>query len=290
MFGFEMNVLKFFEGIRSEGLNALVECITMLGEETLLVVAIMIIWFAFNKRLAQKIAFVSVASLGVNNTIKCLARVPRPFASGEVTCVRPETATGYSFPSGHTQSFSTWSTLSAILLKKKWVTALVAALISLVAISRMYLGAHFPSDVIVGAALGVGLAFAGNRVFDKVPDKRWLCLGMTAILTPFAVYFMIQPDPLYADLYKTYGMMAGMGLAIHLEEKYAPLRYDVDWRRKLVRVVIGLVLALAFKEGLKLLKVIDAVQFGFFIDALRYFALVVAAFGLGPVLFRKWKL
>ena len=290
MFGFEMNILRFFEGIRSEGLNQLVEYITMLGEETLLVILIMTIWFAFDKRTAQKLALVSVASLSVNSVIKCLARVPRPFASGEITCVRPETATGYSFPSGHTQTFATWSSLVALLLKKKWISAIVSVMIVLVALSRMYLGAHYPSDVVVGAALGVGFAFLGSRVFDRVADKRKLCLGMTALLTPFAVYFMLRPDPLYSDLFKTYGMMAGMILAIHLEERFAPLIYDVVWWKKVVRIVIGTALALAVKEGGKLLKVVDAIQFSLFIDALRYFALVAIAFGVGPVLFKKFRL
>lgn len=290
MFAFEMNILKFLEGIRCGWLNELVELITMFGEETLLVILIVTLWFAFDKRAAQKMAFVSLASVCANGVIKNLVRMPRPFASGEVSCVRPETATGYSFPSGHTQNFTTWVTLVAVQLKKKWFSLLAAVMILMVALSRMYLGAHYPSDVIVGMALGVGFAFFGNWLFERVENKQLLYIGVVALMTPFAVGFMIQPDPLYADMYKVYGMMAGLSLAVGMEAKFAPIDYSVCWWKKLLRVVIGAAIALGVKEAGKLFYMTDAVRVNLIVDTLRYFALVVVLLGVSPVLFKKCRL
>ena len=150
MMELQIKILKMLEGIRSVFLNNFFEGVTMLGEETLMVLIIVTLWFAIDKRIAQKMFFVTIASMGVNGVIKNIAKVPRPFAGGGVSCVRPETATGYSFPSGHTQCFATWSSLVAVNLKKWWVKLFVAVLIILVGFSRMYLGAHYPGDVIVG--------------------------------------------------------------------------------------------------------------------------------------------
>lgn len=287
MFGFEIDILKFFENLRNDFLNKLFELITIFGEETLLVLLIVTLWFAFDKKFAQKLLFLTMASMSVNNAIKNFAKVPRPFASGEVICVRPETATGYSFPSGHTQCFATWSSLTAMQLKKRWFTVIAVLLILLVGFSRVFLGAHYPSDVVVGIVLGASFGTAGSIIYDKVENKQKLYLGMTIILTPFAVFFMFNAEPLLEDFYKFYGMVAGIGVAVSFEEKYAPLGYDVSKWKKILRIVIGIVVAFAVKEGIKLLKVTDIVQLSFVIDSVRYFVLVFAVMGLCPLLFKK---
>lgn len=290
MFGFEMDILKFLEGMRNDFLNTLFEFITVFGEETLLVFLIVTLWFAFDKKFAQKLLFITMASMSVNGVIKNIAQVPRPFASGEVTCVRPETATGYSFPSGHTQNFTTWTSLTAMQLKKKWFTALVTILILLVAFSRVYLGAHYPSDVVVSVVIGTAFGTIGSIVYDKTENKQKLYIGMTLILTPFAVLFMFDAEPLFEDFYKFYGMVAGIGVAVSFEEKYAPIGYDVSKWKKVLRIVIGIAVAFAVKEGIKIFKVSDIVQLSFVIDAVRYFLLVFAVMGLCPVLFKKCRI
>ncbi len=286
----QLEFLKMLEGIRTDFLNGLFELITMLGEETLLIVLIVVLWFAVNKDFAQKLFFVSMLSLGVNCVLKNVARVPRPFASGEVSCVRPETATGYSFPSGHTQSFSVWSTAVAIKLKKAWISALVGVLIALVAFSRMYLGAHYPADVIVGAALGIAFAFIGSALYDKSKNKRKLYLLFILIFSPFLVIFMFWADPQFKNFYKFYGMLAGLLLAVMFEEKFAPLAYDLAWWKKLIRIAIGIVCAVAVKEGLKLLYFSDILQVTFVFDTIRYFVLVFVVGGLCPLLFKRLKI
>lgn len=290
MFGFEMDILKFFEGLRNDFLNTLFEFITIFGEETILVLLVVTLWFAFDKKIAQKLLFITMASMSVNSVIKNLAQIPRPFASGEVTCVRPDTATGYSFPSGHTQNFSTWSSVLAAQLKKRWFTAIVVVLILLVAFSRIFLGAHYPSDVVVGMVLGVTFGAVGSIVYDRTKNKNKLYIAMTIILTPFAVLFMFDAEPLFEDFYKFYGMVSGLFLAVSFEEKYAPLDYNVSKGKKLLRIIIGIAVAFAVKEGIKLLNVTDVVQISFIIDAVRYFVLVFAVMGLCPLLFKKCRI
>lgn len=288
MFAFELQFLRWLESIRTNFLTTLFEGITILGEETLVILLVVALWFAVDSKLAQKVFFVTICSTGLNGIVKNIAQVPRPFDKG-ITPVRHETATGFSFPSGHTQNFSTWSSLFAIKFKKNWLTALVAVLIALVAFSRLYLGVHYPSDVIVGVSLGVGMAFLGNYLFDRVKDKKKLYLSVLAIFIPFVVAFLIIANERFADFFKVFGMMGGLTLLSFLQEKTEPISYDVAWWKKLIRIVIGVALAFAFKEGLKLLKM-GNLHIDLILDAFRYFVVVLVVGYLCPLLFKKFKL
>ena len=286
MFDFELQFLRWLEGLRTDFLNMVFEGITLLGEETLIIFIVVALWLTVDKKLAQQVFFVTVASLSVNGIIKNFVQVPRPFTKG-ITCVRLDTATGYAFPSGHTQGFATWSSFFAIKSKKARLCILAGVLIIAVAISRLYLGAHYPSDVLVGAGLGVGIAALGNCLFEKVKDVKRLYLGTLLALTPFIVYFLCMADPLFADLFKTFGMLGGLVAVSYLDETTAPLSYDVVWWKKLIRVVLGVGLALVLKEAIKLLNVFDVMQISLCIDAIRYFIVVITVGYLCPLLFKK---
>lgn len=290
MFKFELDVLIFLQNIRTDILNVLLQGITMLGEEVVMVLVIAILYFCIDKKFAQKLFFVTVSSAGINGIIKNLVRFPRPFATGKIICVREDTATGYSFPSGHTQTFASMSTTIAKKLKKPLVTFLVGILIVLVAFSRMYLGAHYPSDVVVGAVLGVVLALIGTSLFDKVENKKVLYLATIILLTPFAVMFLINPDEHFEDFYKIFGMLIGFLFAVMFEEKYAPLEYNISWWKKVLRVVIGIVVALLIKEGVKIFNVFDSLRMNLVFDAFRYGALVFVTLGICPWIFKKMKI
>lgn len=285
-----MDFLILLESLRTDFLNTLVEGITILGETTVLILLIAVLYFAYDKHFARRLLFITVFSMGVNGVVKNIVKRPRPFSTGKVTCVRPETATGYSFPSGHTQNFSTWSTVVAVRSKRWWVAGLAVIGILLVAFSRMYLGAHYPTDVLVGALLGVLISIVGNVVYDKVSDKNKLYWGAVLVLTPFAIWFLLGADKHFADFYKLYGMLIGFVLGVRIEETYATLEYNKPIWKKVLRVVIAIVVALAVKEGTKLLDVFDVVQLSLIVAAVRYMILVVVVIGLCPLLFKKMRL
>jgi membrane-associated phospholipid phosphatase len=75
-----------------------------------------------------------------------------------------------SFPSGHTATaFATAALLSIFTSNKKWSFLFLFAAL-LVAYSRIYLGQHFLMDVVGGALIGVLVALAVYRLFDRYPD------------------------------------------------------------------------------------------------------------------------
>jgi membrane-associated phospholipid phosphatase len=289
MLSFELDILRTIESIRSSFLNGLFEFITMLGEETLLIVLMAIVYFMYDKHLAKRMFFITAMSLSLNCIVKNFVKRPRPFTRG-ISCVREETATGYSFPSGHTQTFATWSNGFAFYLKSKkllWGTVILSILVGF---SRMYLGAHYPSDVIAGLLFGLVFAYLGNKLYDKVQNKHLLYTAFLLILTPFIIFFIIKPDPLYEDFFKLFGMQAGFTLAVLLEEKLVNLeKSNVVWKN-ILRIVICVVLALVIKESLKALFVTDILRLSLILDAVRYFVLVFLILGICPWVFKKVKI
>lgn len=290
MIQLEIQFLQFLESLRTDFSVKLFEGITMLGEETILIFMIAVLYFAYDKRLALRIGYITITSMCVNNTVKNLVKRPRPFASGEVTPARAHTATGYSFPSGHTQTIASWGSAFAMYFKKAWVSVLAGVGIVAVAFSRLFLGVHYPSDVIVGAVLGVAIAVGLSIVYDRTKNIHKL-YGITAlVMLPFAIWFMITADPLYDDFFKLYGMLTGLFFAAGLEEKYAPIEYDVAVWKKVLRIVIGVAVVLAVKEGFKLVDVFGILHVSLLLDAIRYMLVVIVGFGLCPILFKKCNL
>lgn len=283
MFSGEIVFLQYLSALRTEFLNKLFTFITFFGEETLLIVFLAILYFAWDKRLARRITFLTLTSLTVNGILKNIVALPRPFASGAVTCVRPETATGYSFPSGHTQTAATWSFSLAAAWKKKslWVLAVIVTLA--VGASRLYLGAHYPSDVVVGAALGVLTPLLLSDAFDRHPTRCYACVFFASV--PFFVWFFLRNDPLFEDFFKVFGMLLGLWLSDRFETRFVDFKIPTSLFRRILRVILAVIALLALKAGL------DAVfPEGLLMDSLRYFLLVFLALGALPLGFKQLNL
>ncbi len=289
MFAFELNFLKWLEDSRTPFLNTFFESVSLFGEDVVLIVLMACLYFAFDKNLARKIFWITSCSLGINCIVKNTVRLPRPFTKG-ISCVRPETATGYSFPSGHTQNAATWSGAFAFHSKRYFATAFCVLLTVLMSFSRIYLGAHYPSDVLVGAALGITCAAFGNFLYAYCKNKTVLHFGFILLLTPFFISYLLKPDTQYADFFKLYGLTLGFALSVPFEMRFVKFECKVSARKQLLRILIGVLLALALKSLLKKLFVCEILQLSLLLDALRYFALSFTLLALWPWCFKKLKL
>lgn len=145
------------ENLRVDFLNGFWKFITHLGDDGYLWIAIGILLLFFKKtRTTGVTVLISLLfSLLINNEfLKKLVERPRPFVTfSEIVPLIPKPRS-FSFPSGHSSgSFSAAMVLLYMLPKKYGVPAVVLA--AMIAFSRMYVGVHYPADVIVGTLVGI---------------------------------------------------------------------------------------------------------------------------------------
>jgi undecaprenyl-diphosphatase len=163
---FDVTVLRWLHAHESKALTYAAVELTYLGTGivvlTVVGVTALLLWNTAHKHSARLLLAAVAGSIVLNNVLKLLFDRPRPDVF-----VWQTTALSSSFPSGHAMSatvcYGTVAYLAARLQKHHWARALTlgsaALLILLICVTRMYLGVHYPSDVIAGML--VGLAWAG---------------------------------------------------------------------------------------------------------------------------------
>lgn len=262
-----MEFLRLLESMRTPVGNVIFLLLTVGGEEIMLLGLICITYWCFNKKLAYRMAFSYLPSALAVNTIKLACRVERPWVlDPSFTAVETakKTATGYSFPSGHTQNATALFGTLAYTRKRLLARILLLAVIPLVMLSRMYLGVHTPKDVLVSFAISSVIVFGINLLIDKVnfTDKMRLILGgvfvLLAFLTILYTYSLYAGGTIaYKDAADSFkGCGAGLAFAVCwvVESRYVKFRPECDkpWKQ-LLKIVIGMGVLLLLKEGIKYL-------------------------------------
>lgn len=144
---------------------------TFLGaEEFYLLVAPAIIW-CLDAALGLRLGLFLMISGGLNNSLKLLLHGPRPFwVDPQARALVLEASFG--IPSGHAQNAVTVWGLLAFALRRLWAWLVAVLLIASIGFSRLYLGVHFPADVIAGWLVGVLLLASLLRLEPGV--RAWL--------------------------------------------------------------------------------------------------------------------
>ena len=291
--GFDHAVMAGIQSLYQWGgtfCDGLMACITFLGEETFLLVVLFGVYWCLDKKMGEYLLLALYTSIGVNGVAKDLVRRPRPFLTPGYQDLRyvkiqnPFVDTihlreSFSFPSGHSQCAGAFFGGLALWCKKRWVTVVCGVLILGVMVSRPYLGVHYPTDVLAGAAVGLPAALLCRWLFQRFYAHRmWLFCGAVAVT---ALGLLFDPTP---DTVKTIGVGVGAVLGLVWENRF---RFSVEGSvsRRLLRLVLGLALVMGLRAGLKLL-----LPTGLLFDGLRYAAVGFAATGLWPWLFTRIRL
>lgn len=297
-----MEFLYILEGLRTPLLDQIFSVLTHLGDETaFLAVAIMVVW-CVSKRSGYYLMTVGLFGLAVNQFLKLVCRVPRPWARDPAFTVvesARERAGGYSFPSGHTQNAAAVFGSTARAAGNTAVRIVCVAVIVLVALSRMYLGVHTPADVLTSLGIGAVLVFAlwpAFRNSEENPVPMYIAMAALAACSALFVLFVevypwpadIDPDNLASGVKNAYlllGASSALLLAVPVERRF--LRFDTraPFGAQVLKVLLGLALLLGLKAGLKspLLALCGGHDLA---TALRYFLLVIFAALVWPLTFR----
>lgn len=295
-----MEFLYFLEKSRVPVLNEFMLLITRLGEETAFLVAALILFWCVDKYKGYYILSVGFIGTITSQFMKLWFRIPRPWILDENFTILEqarEAASGYSFPSGHSQSAVGTFGGIAYTTKHKWVRTAAIIIAVLVPISRMYIGVHTPLDVGVGAAISAALIFALKPVVFSNEKK---CLpGLLCVMTVLSVAYIcfveFFPFPANIDAenlasgtknaYTLLGALLGFLVVYMLDEKWLNFSTKAVWWVQILKVLLGLLIVLAVKSGLKApLNLLLGELAG---RTARYFLIVVVAGVVWPLTF-KW--
>ena len=295
-----MKVLYALESIRTPWLDTVMAAITHLGEETVFMVAALFVFWCVSKRHGYYLLAIGFAGTVLNQFLKLLFRIPRPWVlDSDFTIVESARAqaTGYSFPSGHSQNaIGTFGGI-ARFTRRKWVrvAAIVAAV--LVPLSRMYLGVHTPLDVGVAAVIAVVLVFALYPLMERSDSRHGVMGAVLAVMLALAVGYLLfvslYPFPADVDAanlasgvenaWKLLGATVGMLVGWWLDVRFIHFDTRAVWYVQLIKLVGGLALLLGIRAALKapLAAALGAGAGG----AVRYGVMVLFAAAVWPMVF-----
>lgn len=290
-----MEFLNFLSQYRTDAGDIFFQLVTYAAQELFVVAIICWLFWCSNRHLAYTLGFSYFTSGLLVQGLKITFRVPRPWvldpAFEPVASAVPD-ATGYSFPSGHTQSITALFGTTALYVKKRLYKILCFAVIFLVGFSRMYLGCHTPKDVLVSFVLSfICVLICYHYIYRKKSLEKHLKAGtavMFFICIALSLYAVILEkngaiELKYAqDCLKASGAGAAFALGYYIERTFIRFSVPKNMKDKIVRLVLGLLGTLVIMEGLKPLIGVSLPS-----CFLRYFLTVAWILIIYPLLFTK---
>lgn len=274
---------------------------TSFGEELLFMVLALGIFWCVDKREGYYLLFLCFFGTVLNQFLKLLCRVPRPWVkdpSFTVVEQARDSATGYSFPSGHTQNAA--GTLGGLARwnRKTLLRILCVITLLLTALSRMYLGVHTLQDVLFSLLISGIMIFAFYPVIQKACKTPALMYGLLAGMLLLSFGFVLYANfyPFGGDIdrenlsearknsYRLLGALLGFCVAYPVERKWIRFTEKAVWWVQLIKLLGGMLCLLLWKEGLKLCFWLLGWTHPVF-SGLRYFVMVLFAAALWPLCF-----
>jgi len=291
--------LVWLQGFQTGGLTAVMRFFSYLGTEYFFLLLLPFLYWTISKRWGALVAFSLIFSAYLAGFIKWTFNLPRP-PSPPVEKLWHETSP--SFISGHAvTAMAVWGTLAA-LVRRTWFWLLAAVIIFFVGFSRLYLGVHYPADVIGGWLVGALVAWvvvAGSaRLWPVVKDWSAGLMLLVALALSLALVF-IHPRWIEENLWpapnavQLGGLLFGMVAGLVWDVKSLHFQVDGPWSKRILRLILGFVVVAAFYIGPKL--IIDQLEISDFLleQSMRFvrYALVgFAVSGLAPWLFQRLRL
>lgn len=249
------NLIVSIQAVHNPFLDGFFNTITFLGEaEFLLLIFPFMIW-TINKSLGQRLVYLMLISAAINTWAKFLIGHPRPF-EWPSTATSPvlklnDGVSGPGFPSGHTQSSLILWFYLAYHFQRLWLWMVAVVLFILVSFSRVYLGVHFPTDLLGGAILGLVLLLLFIKYEDRLAARlSALPVGQQIGLATVIPLLVILIHP-HAATVATFGVLAGLSLGIIFDNQKIGFEVTGSVVQRASRFVVGLLVLMIIFFGLE---------------------------------------
>ena len=290
-----MELLKLIEGMRTPFLDVLVGMITRFGEQGVAIVLFCVIFWCLNKRVAYGMGIAFFLSGLTVQGMKICFRIERPWVIDPTFNPVPgalEYATGYSFPSGHTQTAAAVFGSLGVYIRQAPIKVACFLIVFLVAYSRLYLGVHTLPDVAVSILITFLLILLAVKIaVDPVNKKRE---GLTALaMVLYAAIWMVVGSVMFSrgiieqtylsDCLKAAGATIGYAIGMYIERIY--ISFSIRSKNILINIIkciVGFIGVLLIMQGLKLI-----IGTGLVVDTIRYFFLLMWITAIYPMIIKR---
>lgn len=274
----DIQYLLFLQGFRNsinDALTPFMEWASMFAVTYLILFAAFYYWYV-NKRDGLYTLVSYYLCMFITPVTKLTACVYRPWIRDARIIPAGDaisTATGYSFPSGHTSTCAPLSGGLAVSTWKKkgtrWFSAIMVLYILITAFSRNYLGVHTPQDVLVALTESVLCLIAAAKLFaylDRNPEKENMFLLGGLIICILALFYItlksypmeytaegkliVDPQKMMNDGYGDIGKTIGFIIARFVEKTWIRFEQLKKCAKNLILCVVGLVIVVLLKQFL----------------------------------------
>jgi membrane-associated phospholipid phosphatase len=245
-FPWEVSLILFLQSSLPDFVFGLFKIIAEVVSKNVLAFIFISVYLAYNKDWGK----FTLLSLGVAGVccefIKLTVARLRPYAVvDKIKCIYANSPgqdpmnfkiQGYSLPSGHSMMATNLFLAIPIYLKKIPYVAIGLVGVLIVALSRVGLGVHFPTDTIAGFLIALVIILILSRIYDKVEYRKYLYLGIVALSL---VGIVFCPDIGYI---KYVALASGISLGFLVEEKYVNFENPKSRRDAIVRFAGAIIL------------------------------------------------
>lgn len=231
--------------------DGIFEAITFTGDEMFFLLFLPLVYWCLDRRTGARLTLLFLVSAYINAAAKVIAGQPRPYQYNINVWAYDDVGMG-GFPSGHTQgAVVVWGYLAA-QVRRQWAWVVAGVLMVLVPLSRLYLGVHFPHDLLGGYVIGaiVLLLFLrwGQQVESRLARMQLraqlaLAIGIPALLT---VFFLHEDGGVTAG-----ATLMGMSVGFVLQLYWVGFEAQGVWGKRIVRYALGAAVMVGLWAGLK---------------------------------------
>lgn len=245
-FPWEISLILLMQSSLPDFVFELFKIIAEVVSKNVLAFVFISVYLAYNKDWGKfTLLSLGVAGVGCEFVKVTVARL-RPYAVvDKIKCLYPNVPgenpmdfkiQGYSLPSGHSMMATNLFLAIPIYIKNNLYIAIGLIGVLIVALSRVGLGIHFPTDTIVGFLIALVIILILSRIYDKVEYRKYIYLGVIALSL---VGILFAPVISYI---KYVALLAGISLGFLVEEKYVNFENPKSRRDSIVRFAGAIVL------------------------------------------------
>ncbi len=238
---FSTQLIEILQSLLAPEFNLIFFAITLLGSDAVLVGLTAIVYWCVDKRRGRLVTYVLFLGAYLNFFLKILIPWPRPPVNFRIV---EKDVTGYGFPSGHAQDAATFWAWISLDFRKRTLAVLGTMIVLAVGISRIYLGLHYPAQVVGGWLIGFSVAWLGTLALRHLPTRDKAIQSSHHLLFAFATLIPMGIAVAVGAVGEiNAGQVGGYLFAFSLgaiaEDRYVGFRTDISGTRKIVRIAIG---------------------------------------------------